>query len=33
MAKSEAFVRIKDQVLRIVSAIPEAKLTTYQIHR
>ena len=30
MAKSEAFVRIKDQVLRIVSAIPEAKLTTYQ---
>ncbi|MBW4530625.1 MAG: MGMT family protein [Aphanothece saxicola GSE-SYN-MK-01-06B] len=30
MAKSEAFARIQHQVLRIVSAVPEAKLTTYQ---
>ncbi|WP_094585572.1 MGMT family protein [Synechococcus sp. BO 8801] len=30
MAKSEAFARIKDQVLRIVAAIPESKITTYQ---
>jgi methylated-DNA-protein-cysteine methyltransferase related protein len=30
MAKSEAFARIKDQVLRIVATIPEAKITTYQ---
>ncbi len=30
MAKSEAFARIKDQVLRIVATIPESKVTTYQ---
>ncbi len=30
MAKSEAFARIKAQVLEIVAAIPEAKITTYQ---
>ncbi|MEA5412030.1 MGMT family protein [Synechococcus sp. BA-120 BA3] len=30
MAKSEAFARIKDQVLRIVATIPESKITTYQ---
>ncbi|MCP9833424.1 MULTISPECIES: MGMT family protein [unclassified Cyanobium] len=30
MAKSEAFARIKGQVLRIVATIPESKLTTYQ---
>lgn len=30
MAKSEAFTRIKEQVLRIVAAIPESKITTYQ---
>lgn len=30
MAKSEAFALIKNQVLRIVATIPEAKLTTYQ---
>jgi methylated-DNA-protein-cysteine methyltransferase-like protein len=30
MAKSEAFARIKGQVLRIVATIPEAKITTYQ---
>lgn len=30
MAKSEAFARIKDQVLRIVTTIPESKITTYQ---
>ncbi len=29
MAKSEAFARIKDQVLRIVAVIPESKITTY----
>ena len=29
MAKSEAFARIKDQVLRIVATIPESKITTY----
>ncbi|WP_216919014.1 MGMT family protein [Synechococcus sp. CCAP 1479/9] len=30
MAKSEAFARIKAQVLRIVATIPESKITTYQ---
>ncbi len=30
MPKSEAFGRIKDQVLRIVASIPASKLTTYQ---
>jgi methylated-DNA-protein-cysteine methyltransferase-like protein len=30
MATSQAFARIKDQVLRIVATIPEAKVTTYQ---
>lgn len=30
MAKSEAFARIKDQVLRIVATIPESTITTYQ---
>lgn len=30
MAKSEAFARIKDQVLRIVTTIPESKITAYQ---
>jgi methylated-DNA-protein-cysteine methyltransferase-like protein len=30
MAKSEAFARIKAQVLAVVASIPEAKLTTYQ---
>ena len=30
MAKSEAFARIKAQVLRIVTTIPESKITTYQ---
>jgi methylated-DNA-protein-cysteine methyltransferase-like protein len=30
MAKSEAFARIKAQVLRIVATIPKSKITTYQ---
>ncbi|AFY30170.1 MGMT family protein [Cyanobium gracile] len=30
MTKSEAFARIKAQVLRIVTTIPESKITTYQ---
>ncbi|MCP9797077.1 MGMT family protein [Cyanobium sp. Lug-B] len=30
MAKSEAFARIKKQVLTVVASIPESKLTTYQ---
>lgn len=30
MAKSPAFIRIKEQVLQIVSAVPEARVSTFQ---